>query len=193
MKARYAPRAIFTVVAAVSLCSGAVAQTAPDAVPTMGSAMPTALPAPLQTPASVKQAARMADPFVTQAGDQGLTDAAAGQLALTLGSSPEVRAYGQHLISDHNMLLVPLQDLAAKKQVTLPTAPDASHQAMLNELKGKRGATFDLFFINDMKKSQAEALQLFKAASQNRDPDIAQFAGTAMPTFVEHEKTIPTL
>jgi len=130
--------------------------------------------------------------FFKKAAIGGMTEVEAGKLATIQGSSDQVKAFGQRMVDDHTKANDQLKELASKKNVTLPASPDAKHQAMLDSLQKKQGAAFDTAFIADMKMGHKDAIAVFTAASKSKDPDVAQFATTTLPTLKEHQKTIPT-
>ena len=55
----------------------------------------------------------------------GLAEVALGQLAQQNGSSPQVKAFGQRMVTDHGQANQELQQIAQTENLTLPTAPAA--------------------------------------------------------------------
>jgi len=129
--------------------------------------------------------------FFKKAAIGGMTEVAAGKLAVAQASSAAVKAFGQRMVDDHTKADDELEALASQKDFTLPAAPDAKHQAMLDALQAKQGEAFDTAFIADMKKGHADAIKVFTAGSQSKDSDIAQFASMTLPTLKDHQAHIP--
>jgi len=157
----------------------------------------TGTPAPVTDAGKTAEKTQPASPqlknFLDKAAIGGMTEVEAGKLAAEQGSSDKVKEFGQRMVQEHTILGDQIADLAEKKNVTLPAAPDAAHQAMLDALKAKQGKLFDAEFVADMKKGHADAIQLFKRASKASDPDVARFASSNLPTLEDHEKNIPTV
>jgi putative membrane protein len=131
--------------------------------------------------------------FFRMAAIGGMTEVEAGKLAAFQGSSQDVKNFGQRMVDDHTKADDQLKMLAVKKNVTLPTTPDAKHRAMLDQLKDKQGIAFDTTFIADMKIGHTNAISLFTEGSKSKDPDVAQFASGTLPTLKDHQAHIPTL
>lgn len=165
---------------------GVTAQT--TATSPSSASMSTSDPVQRTAPAAPK----MQQLFFTKAAIGGMTEVEAGKLAVDQGSSPEVKAFGQRMVDDHSKIGGQLKDLATRKNVTLPGELDAKHQSMIDALKTLKGPAFDKAFIADMKKGHEAAIKLFTRASKSKDPDIAQFASSTLPTLDDHQKDIPT-
>src|SRR5690242_3779496 len=60
--------------------------------------------------------------FANDAGAGGMMEVELGQLAEKNGSSPAVKNFGKMMVTDHSKLNDELKDLAAKKNITLPTS-----------------------------------------------------------------------
>lgn len=131
--------------------------------------------------------------FFRKAAVGGLAEVEAGKLAAQRGRAESIKAFGETMVADHSSVNTELQTLADTKGVTLPSSLDASHQAAIDALAKKKGASFDTAFVAAMKKDHAEAITLFKTASKSKDPDIAAFATSKLPALQHHQASIPKL
>src|SRR5258708_19560713 len=103
------------------------------------------------------------------------------------GTSFQVKNLGQKLVRDHTAGNKELEQLVARKGVTLPTEIDAKHQKDLDALAKLNGAEFDKAYLHhavvdhqkDIKKFQAEA-------DKGADQDLKAFAQKQLPILQQH-------
>ena len=100
--------------------------------------------------------------FLMQASQGDFTEITFSQLAAQQGSSPQVKAYAQKMISDHTMLEKDMKPFADQMGVTPATTLDAAHQQKYDTLKGLQGADFDKQYMSDMDADHHLTLQAFK-------------------------------
>ncbi|HZR37513.1 MAG TPA: DUF4142 domain-containing protein [Nevskia sp.] len=124
--------------------------------------------------------------FFKEGAGAGLAEVAAGQLAAQQAADPRVRQFAQQMVKDHSRANQELQALARQKGVTLPTAPDAKHQQVLQELKTKRGTAFDKAYVQAQLSDHKDAVSLFDVASGSTDPDVSAFASKTLPVLRHH-------
>ena len=76
---------------------------------------------------------------------------------------------------------------SGKVKATLPTALDAEHQKMLDELMAKSGKDFDQSYDQIQVKAHRDAVALFEAYSRRGDnPDLKSWAAETLPHLKEH-------
>jgi putative membrane protein len=80
-------------------------------------------------------------------------DIDAGKLAASMGSSPEVKKFGQQMVTDHTGVNKQAGDLAAKLKVTPADNPTSQSlkdggEKNLANLKSLKGAAFDKAYID---------------------------------------------
>ena len=79
--------------------------------------------------------------------------------------------------------------MAKKKNIDLPTALDAKHQAVVDRLSKLSGAEFDRAYSTEMLEDHQEDVKEFqKQANSASDPDVKSFASNNLPTLQEHLK-----
>ena len=124
---------------------------------------------------------------MTSIAHANLAEIATGQLAVQKAQSPEVRQFGQHMISDHTALMNEGAQLASAKGMEPPKSPDLMHQAAAKKLELMSGASFDRAYMEQMVKDHEATLQtLNAAASQAEDPALKAHAQKAIPHVQEH-------
>ncbi|WP_419699500.1 DUF4142 domain-containing protein [Mucilaginibacter sp. NFX135] len=134
--------------------------------------------------------------FVTQASSSNMFEIAAGNLALHNSTNANVKAFGNHMVTDHGQAATEMATLAAKKGWTVPTAMATKEQNNYNTLAGLSGTAFDKQFAMMMITSHQETIALFQNAAGNSgvpDADLRNFASGKLPTLKEHLTDSQTL
>ena len=93
------------------------------------------------------------------------------------------------MVTDHQKTSSELKSLidSGKVKATLPTALDAQHQKMLDELKAKSGKDFDQSYDQIQVNAHQDAVALFEAyASGGDNPDLKSWAAQTLPHLKEH-------
>jgi putative membrane protein len=126
--------------------------------------------------------------FMKKAATGGMAEVDLGKLAAERGSSPAVKHFGEHMVSDHTKANEDLETVAAKKNVTLPTQLDPKEAAMRDKLAKESGKDFDRAYMKAMVSDHKVDVLEFERASKSSDPDVKQFAVRTLPTLKEHLK-----
>jgi putative membrane protein len=132
--------------------------------------------------------------FMREAAIGGMSEVELGKLASSKAAGSEVKGFGQMMVSDHSKANEELKALAAKKNVTLPTEPDAAHKSTMTALQAKSGADFDREYVSEMIEDHEKDVAAFQDKSQNAsDPDVKAFAAKTLPTLRKHLEAIRTI
>ena len=132
--------------------------------------------------------------FMNDAALGGMTEVELGKLASTKATDPEVKKFGQMMVTDHSKANEELKALAAKKNVKLPTELDSSHKSMLDEMKGKSGEDFNEDYVEAMVDDHEDDVAAFEKQAQNSsDPDVKAFAAKTLPTLKKHLDAIKAI
>lgn len=126
--------------------------------------------------------------FVAKASEAGVAEVELGKLAAQKGSTAEVRAYGQRMVTDHSRSGVELEQLAGRKGLAVTKVPSAAHTAVLEDLRGRNGKDFDAAYGKQMVKDHDEAVALFTAAGALQDQELSTFASRTLPVLREHQQ-----
>lgn len=126
--------------------------------------------------------------FLTKAAAGGLYEVQAGNLAQEKGRSPAVKSFGDMLIKDHSAANEELKALAAKKGVTLPTAPPDDKTKRLDKMA--KAKDFDKEFVEEVGlDDHKKDIKLFETASKGADDaDVKAFAAKTLPTLKAHRE-----
>jgi putative membrane protein len=141
------------------------------------------------------QSSGMADQaFVKEAALGGMAEVDLGQLASTKATDEKVKAFAQKMVTDHSKANDELKTLASSKQMMVPTALDAKHQATHDRLAKMSGSAFDRAYVTDMVADHRKDVADFKhQAMAAKDPDVKAFAAKTLPTLQEHLTMIEDL
>jgi putative membrane protein len=129
--------------------------------------------------------------FAMMVAQTDLAEIQIGNLALQKSNSDDVKKLAQKLIDDHTKTSDSMKEIAGKKGLTLPTSPDAKHQALATKLQGESGDQFDKDFITANSADHHKVVKAFqKEADSGKDPDIKGFASQFLPSIQEHTTMI---
>jgi putative membrane protein len=133
------------------------------------------------------QAGKQAKQFVHEAAMAGKAEVELGQLATTHAANPDVKQFGQRMVTDHTKANEQLKAIAQEKNIDVPTRVDDQHKKTAEKLAKLQGASFDRAFIQQMVEDHEKAVKLFsKEAQQGQDADLKAFAAKTLPTLQEH-------
>ncbi len=126
--------------------------------------------------------------FAKEAAIGGMTEVQLGKIAVKNASSEKVKDFGQKMIDDHTKAGDELKSVAAKDNITLPTAVDPKHQAIIDKMSSLNGTAFDRAYMQNMVKDHQEDVNDFQKEANNGNGDMKSFAGKTLPTLQGHLK-----
>ena len=116
------------------------------------------------------------------------------ELAADQASNADVKAFAQHLRTDHEKSTAELKSAAGTANITVTPALDSEKQAMLNRLRALSDAEFDREFVNQQKTAHQKALALLQSyANSGGNEALKTFAAktaTAVKGHLDHANTI---
>jgi putative membrane protein len=131
---------------------------------------------------------------VKDAAAGGMAEVALGKLVADKGSNAKVKDFAQRMVTDHGKANDELKGLAAKKNIVLPSAMSAKHQATFDRLSKLSGAALDRAYVADMLADHQKDVAAFrKEAQMGKDEDIKAWAKSTLPTLEEHLKLVRAL
>jgi len=105
----------------------------------------------------------------------GMMEVAMGKLAEQNGQSPDVKSFGQRMVTDHSKANDELKKIAAEKNFKLP------------EKQPKGSWSSDKAYMDMMLKDHEKDLAEFQQeASSGSDPDVKKFADDTAKVVQEH-------
>ena len=131
--------------------------------------------------------------FMKDAAQGGMAEVKMGELASKNAKDPEVKKFGQMMVTDHGAAGKDLEALAKKKNFTLPT-DIGSHQSTYDKLSKLTGADFDKEYVNEMVSDHEKDLKEFQSqAANSSDADVKAFAAKVVPVIQKHVDAIKAL
>jgi putative membrane protein len=133
--------------------------------------------------------------FLEAAAHAGHTEVEGSKLAQTKAASGDVKKFAETMIKDHTKVGDELDQLAASKNVKVPTEPSLTQKAKLKMLGAYDGANFDKHYAREIGVSAHEdTVKLFrKAVKEAKDPDVKAFAEKTLPGLEHHLEMARTL
>ncbi|MBT2792948.1 DUF4142 domain-containing protein [Paraburkholderia strydomiana] len=125
--------------------------------------------------------------FMLTAASVGTAEVDLGQLAATRGSSPEVRAFGEHMVIEHTRINAELTRLAEAKHVRLLKAMDPANHTLYSELSHLSGPRFDREYAISQLHIHRMGNSLYASeAAQGEDADVKAFAARGVLVGQDH-------
>jgi putative membrane protein len=128
--------------------------------------------------------------YVEQTAIGDMFEVESSELALRKSGNPQVRAFAQHMITDHATSSRELKQAlrAAKVDAPVPTALDGEHQELLDTLQASTGADFDRNYLKMQMDGHQKALQTqvdYRLHGGNKElQDFATKATTMVQTHL---------
>ena len=125
--------------------------------------------------------------FIETTARDSMAEVELGKLAAEKAASPEVKVFGQMMVTDHTKACDELKTLASKKGVTLPSDTDSKHDKRVSKLQALSGDEFDRAYMKEMVKDHKKTVSEFKkTAKSSKDDDLKQWAEQKIPTLEQH-------
>jgi putative membrane protein len=123
--------------------------------------------------------------FLIVASIGNLQEASAGQLAVQMAKTPEVKSFGQMMIKDHGLSEKELLALAKLRHIDLPAAATGGIQP--DPLLKNAGANFDKMYVHNMVSGHNNTVQTFQNyAATGKDPEVKAWAQKMLPALKMH-------
>ena len=127
--------------------------------------------------------------FVKTVAISDMFEIQASQVALSKQPDADTKPFAEKMIVDHQQTSKELKSLvdSGKVKVALPTALDAEHQKMLDDLRSKTGKDFDRAYDQGQVQAHEQAVALFEKYAESGDnPELKQWAAKTLPHLKEH-------
>lgn len=125
--------------------------------------------------------------FVVDIAEIDMAEIQIGNLAQQKGTTQGVKDFGKMLVTDHTKSQDELKALAAKDNITLPTALTDMGSDEYNKLNEKSGIEFDKKFVDMMVKGHEKAIdKMTKVAADATDPDLKMWASGKVAGLTSH-------
>lgn len=126
--------------------------------------------------------------FLRKAGESGMLEIQASELAVQKSQHPEVKRYAEKMIEDHTAVDKELKTLAEGKGFTLPIELEDDKRDLIENLRQLDGPSFDEEYAEEIAvDAHEDAVELFEdAADDADDADVKAFAAKHLPALQKH-------
>jgi len=128
--------------------------------------------------------------FIRNATEGGQMEVELGKVAAEKASNADVKAFGEHMVTDHSKANQELAALCQSKGVDLTDDKpkiDKKVQKQVDKLSKKSGDEFDKAYVKDMVDDHETDVKEFqKAAEELKDQDLKTWAAKTLPTLQAH-------
>jgi putative membrane protein len=125
--------------------------------------------------------------FCAEAASGGMMEVELGNAAQTHASSEKVKRFGSMMVRDHSKANEELKNVAASRNITIPSAMGNDHRKMVDNLLTKSGVEFDKDYMSMMVDDHKEDIDKFEDAAENaQDPEVKAFALKTLPVLKTH-------
>lgn len=126
--------------------------------------------------------------FLRKAGESGMLEMQASEIAAQKAQHPEVKRYAEMMIKDHTAVDKELKALAEKKGFQLPVELEGGERKLIEKLREEDGASFDEEYAEEVAvDAHEDAVDLFEdAADDADDPEVKAFAAKHLPALQNH-------
>lgn len=158
---------------------------------------PTQTPAPnnpnpnLSQPDQASSQQETDKDFIHKAAEGGMMEVQLGQLAADKATDPDVKAFGQKMVTDHSALNESMKPIAARMGVKVPEHLNRKDQGTYNKMKALSGASFDEAYVKDMVMDHHQDLREFgNEAKTVKDPELKAAVEHGHNVIKEHSEMI---
>jgi putative membrane protein len=99
--------------------------------------------------------------FLTEASQGSYDEIQLGKLAEQKATNPDVKAFGQRMVTDHTKLNEKMKPYADEWGIAAPTALSPDAQKEYDKLNGMSGADFDKEYMSNMVSDHSKDLDAF--------------------------------
>jgi putative membrane protein len=132
--------------------------------------------------------------FAKEAAEGGMMEVQLGNIAEKNAVSQSVKDFGKMMVDDHSQINDQMKDLAAKKNVTLPTTVSNDQQKNIDKLSKKTGNDFDKDYVSMMIEDHKKDIAEFKKSGDKiTDPDFKDFVIKTLPILQKHLDSIQAI
>ncbi len=125
--------------------------------------------------------------FVKKAAGGGLAEVEMGKLAVDRAADPDVKKFGERMVTDHTKANEQLAEIAKELRIPVPDRPGPEEQKHIDMLREHKGADFDRVYMMHMVKDHEEDVALFtRAAKECKNEKLKEFAEKTLPTLKDH-------
>ena len=125
--------------------------------------------------------------FVNDAAKGNREEVVIGKMVVSKAGSPDVKRFAQMMVDDHTKALNQLQQVASKKNLTVPDGLPDDAKDLQDKVSSESGKQLDKDYMDAMVQDHQKDVQEFQQATQNvQDTDVKQWATKTLPVLQKH-------
>lgn len=125
--------------------------------------------------------------YLVDASEVDMEEIGLGKLAQQKSTNADVKALGKMMVEQHEKSSAALKEVAAKKNISLPTSLTEDGQKAYKDLNDKNGHDFDKKYVDLMVSGHEDLIKKMEKASEKAaDADIRMWAANMLPTLRTH-------
>jgi putative membrane protein len=126
--------------------------------------------------------------FAERATQANLLEAALGRLAADKAEAAEVRNFAEKMVTEHEEAQERLAEAAGRMAIEPPQGLDEQGEAVLSELQGLSGATFDRAYMDRMVEAHETAVTLHQEYGQDPETPLQTYAMDTSRVLLAHRE-----
>jgi putative membrane protein len=139
-------------------------------------------------------AADTAQDFVNKAAVGGMFEVESSKLADGAAQEGRVKDFAHMMVTDHSAANTKLEKIAGEQKLSVPSALDPEHQAVLDKLNSAKGESFDQAYVQAQRDAHDDAVSLFEDYAKAGDnASLKMFASETLPTLKMHQEEVETI
>jgi len=132
--------------------------------------------------------------WVVEVANSGMTEIELSKVAQTKATNQALKDFANMMVTDHTGASDKLKQIAATKNITLPSNLSDDSQKELDNLNKKSGKDFDKEYIDDMLEGHRKAVDKLEKGSANlQDAALKTFASETLPVVKAHQDAIKAI
>jgi putative membrane protein len=126
--------------------------------------------------------------FIAEAVASNYAEIEMAQLGVNRSNNSEIKEVGRELETAHNKLLKDLQNLAGKKEISIPAGSDDADRRKIDDLnKEEKIKDFNKEWCETMVKKHEKSIEKFEERlAKTEDPDVKAFVNESLPHLRAH-------
>jgi len=126
--------------------------------------------------------------FIAEAVAANYAEIEMAQLGVNRSDNAEIKEVGRELETAHNKLLKDLQNLASKKEISIPTASEDADRRKIDDLnKEEKIRDFNKDWCETMVKKHEKSIEKFEERlAKTEDPDVKNLVNESLPHLRAH-------
>jgi putative membrane protein len=147
-------------------------------------------------PAAARTVSAATRDYVRMAAVGDMFEIESSRLALSESQDLQVQRFARMMIADHSRMSEEMQEAVqeAGLSVSIPTALDAEHQQMMQQLRAASGMQFDRQYLAMQSRAHQQALELHSSYMSSGDqPQLREVATDAVPVIQGHIDQLRTM